>query len=481
MTFHDRTDEIALLEERWTEAADSHGQLFVIWGRRRVGKTELVAEFLRTKRAALFEATSGTESDQLADLARVLGQLAPDSPLLGAQPFASWDVALAVIAELCRNQPLALALDEYQHLAAANPNLGSILANWWGATGRHLPLMLILSGSAVSFFERDVMGHSSPLYGRRTGQLEVHPLGYRDAALFTPDYSATDRIRTFAVCGGVPYYLEQFDRRRPVLDNIRSAVLSRSGVLREEARLLLFEELPDPRTYFSVLRSLASGDTRVSEISNRSGLKVPDVTKYLAVLQQLKLVRRLVPAGTTTRARTRLTSYELADPYLRFWFRFVAPYEERLIRPEMIDRHLSETIAPRFDEFVSKPAFEEVCRSFMLLATDAVEVGPWWGPVPTGVARRTEQREVDCVALDAERRVLALGTCKWTNEAMPASEEALLSRLQPYIADGVTERVPHFFFARSGFAPELIALAKSEPLRYLLIGPDELFAEIVRL
>jgi len=149
MTFHDRTDEIALLEERWTEAADSRGQFFVVWGRRRVGKTELIAEFLRGKRGAVFEATSGTESDQLADLARVLGQLAPDNPLLGAQPFASWEVALAAVAELCRSQPLALALDEYQYLAAANPNLGSILPNWWGATGRHLPLMLILSGSAV--------------------------------------------------------------------------------------------------------------------------------------------------------------------------------------------------------------------------------------------------------------------------------------------------------------------------------------------
>jgi AAA+ ATPase superfamily predicted ATPase len=481
MTFHDRTDELTLLEERWTEAAAGRGQLFVVWGRRRVGKTELVAEFLRSKRGAVFEATSGTESDQLADLARVLGQFAPNSPLLGAQPFASWDVALAAITELCRSQPIALALDEYQYLAGANPNLGSILATWWGATGRHLPVMLILSGSAVSFFERDVMGHTSPLYGRRTGQLEVHPLGYRDAALFTPDYEAADRIRTYAICGGMPYYLEQFDPKRSVLDNIRSAVLSRSGVLREEARLLLFEELPDPRTYFSVLRSLAGGDTRVSEISNRTGLKVPDVTKHLDALQGLKLVRRLVPAGTTLRARTRLTSYELADPYLRFWFRFVAPYEERLIGSELIDRHMCETVAPRLDEFVAKPAFEEVCRSFMLLATDAVEVGPWWGQVPTGVERRTEQREVDCVALDPLRRVLALGTCKWTNDPMPASEETLLSRLHIRIADGAAKRVPHFFFSRSGFAPELVALAKTDPGLYLLIGLEELFDEIVRL
>jgi AAA+ ATPase superfamily predicted ATPase len=477
MAFYDRAEELALLNERW-EAASA--QLIVVWGRRRVGKTELLAEFLRTRRGVLFEATAGTEADQLADLARVLGQTA-EGPLVGAQPFTSWNAVFAALEELCRSGPLAVVIDEFQYLAAASPSLGSLLSAWWGSAGRRLPLFLVLAGSAVSFFERDVLGQSSPLYGRRTGQIELLPFDYRDASLFFPAYGAEDRIRAYAVCGGIPYYLEQFDPSVPVLDNIRSSVLSRFGVLREEARLLLFEELPDPRTYFSVLRALAGGDTRVSQIANRAGLNASDVTKYLDVLQTLKIVRRLVPVGTTTRARTRMTAYEIADAYLRFWFRFVLPFEDRLVRAESIDRHLAETVAPSFDAFVSKPTFEEVARQFLLLATDAAEVGPWWGQVPTGVGRQTEQREIDCVALSAERRVLAVGTCKWTTAPMDLSEERLLSRLQPHVMGGEDARIPHFFFSRSGFSPDLLALAASDSDHYRLMTPEDLFSEIVRL
>ena len=477
MTFHDRTEELAALNERWESGS---AQLIVVWGRRRVGKTELLAEFLRTRRGVLFEATAGTESDQLADLARVLGQAA-DGPLLGAQPFTSWNAAFAALEELCLGGPIAVVLDEFQYLSAANPALGSLLSAWWGSVGRRLPLFLVLAGSAVSFFEREVLGQGAPLYGRRTGQIELVPFDYRDASLFFPAYSPEDRIRSYAVCGGMPYYLEQFNPAVPVLDNIRATVLSRVGVLREEARLLLFEELPDPRTYFSVLRSLAGGDTRVSQVANRAGLNASDVTKYLGVLQTLKIVRRLVPVGVSTRARTRMTAYEISDAYLRFWFRFVLPFEDRLVRAESIDRHLSETIAPAFDEFVSKPTFEEVARQFLMRATDAAEVGPWWGQVPTGIGRQTEQREIDCVALSGDRRVLAVGTCKWTASPMDASEEGLLARLQPHVMGGDDSRIPHFFFSRSSFAPDLLALAASDPDHYRLMGPEDLFAEIVRI
>lgn len=477
MTFYDRTEELAALNARWDSAS---AELIVVWGRRRVGKTELLGEFLRTRRGVLFEATTGTEADQLADFARVLGQTA-EGPLVGAQPFTSWTAAFAAIEELCRSGPLAVVIDEFQYLAAANPSLGSLLSAWWGSVGRKLPLFLVLAGSAVSFFERDVLGQNSPLYGRRTGQIELLPFDYRDASLFFPAYSAEDRIRAYAVCGGMPYYLEQFDASVPVLENIREAVLSRVGVLREEARLLLFEELPDPRTYFSVLRALAGGDTRVSQIANRTGLNPSDVTKYLDVLQTLKIVRRLVPVGVSTRARTRMTAYEISDAYLRFWFRFVLPFEDRLVRAESIDRHLTETIAPAFDEFVSKPTFEEVAREFLMRVTDAAEVGPWWGQVPTGVGRQTEQREIDCVALSAERRVLAVGSCKWTATPVDSSEERLLARLQPHATGGDETRIPHFFFSRSGFAPDLVGLAASDPDHYRLMAPEDLFAEIIRL
>jgi hypothetical protein len=463
MPFYDRDDELRALEDRWDRR---QSELFVIWGRRRVGKTELLVKFLEGKRGIHFEATEGLEPDHLADLSILLAD-ATARRLLAEQPLSNWRAALAAFEEFAAESAIVI-LDEFQWVARATADIGSELNRWWRQTGRNLPLFLILSGSEVSFFEREVL--TGTMFGRRTGQLQLRPFEYDAAALFFPAYTPEDKIRAFAVCGGMPYYLEQFDTRRSVGDNILRAILYRDGVLHEEARLLLHEELPEPARYASILRAIQNGANRFNEIVQRTGLDAPVVDSSLKLLQSLYLVRRRFPVTVANPDRTRQTFYEITDGYLRFYYRFVRPYLSRLTTNAGAERHLKETVLPHLDAFVSKPAFEEICREYARRAEQGAAAGSWWGQVREG--QRSSVREVDVVVVDDDGRVPALGSCKWTNGVLGIREHALLTRLAPHVPR-LADDLHYYFFSREGFDDALERLAAStDSIR--LVRPQDL-------
>jgi len=467
MAFLDRVEELAALNESW--AADD-ARFFVLWGRRRVGKTELLNHFVEGKRALYFEATDTARQDQLRDLSRELAR-ASGNNLLVDQPLTSWRAVLTAIEQYAASERTVVVLDEFQYLAAQDRELGTLLNRWWRQIARRLGLMLVLAGSEVSFFERDVL--AGQMYGRRTGQLHLTPLDHRAAGLFVPAYSAEDKVRTYAVCGGMPYYLERFDDSVPLAENILRNILYRDGFMHEEAGLLLRQELGDPHNYFSVLRAIAAGRTRNSEIVGQTKLSVAQVRQMTGVLERLQLVQQRRPV--TSSQRSKKTSYAILDGFLNFHFRFVDPYRSLLRTRAGAEQHLRQTVLPALDHFVSKPTFEDICREHMRQTERAGAVGAWWGAVPTGEARRTEQREIDVVAVDRIGKATALGSCKWTASRVGLEEEALLSRLASHVP-GADPHARHYFYARSGFAPALLRLAEGDPERYRLVRPADLYA-----
>jgi hypothetical protein len=466
MAFHNRDDELQALETRWERG---RGEFFVVWGRRRVGKTELLSRFLEGKRGFLFEATEGLEPDHLTDLTAILAA-ETGSEVLAAQTLTNWPAALAAIADYAREAPAIVILDEFQWAARATADLGSQLNRWWRTTGSRLPLFLILSGSEVSFFENEVLTGS--MYGRRTGQQQLAPFDYKAAGLFFPDWTPEDRIRAYAVCGGMPYYLEQFDADLPLDKNILRTALYRSGVLHEEAKLLLYEQLPDPQRHFSILRAIANGANRYNEIAQRTGIRDTPLDNALDLLRELYIVRRKVPVTVANPDRTRTTSYEIIDGYLRFYFRFMLPYESRLKSNEEAEQHLRQTVMPQLDQFVSQPAFEEACQEYLRVAEAAAAVGSWWGQVREGKEWRS--RELDGVALDGDGVVTAIASCKWTNGMLDRDEEKLLTRLEAELPK-VSDDPRHYFFSREGFDPALVRLEEAESDRIKLILPSDLF------
>lgn len=468
MDFLNRTEELAALQDVWDSP---EAQYFVLWGRRRVGKTELLNHFVDGKRAFYFEASDTTEVSQLRTLSDELAR-ASRNPLLAAQPVTTWEAALAAIEQFAATgERTVVVLDEFQFLAARQPALETLLNTWWRTTGRDLPLVLIIAGSEVSFFRQEVLG--GKMYGRRTGQLPLAPFAYDAAALFTPSYSPEDKVRSFAICGGMPYYLDIWDDSRTIEENILRNILYRDGLLHEEAELLLRQELTNPRQYFSVLEAIARGRTRNNEIVQHTGLDKAQVFQHLQVLEKLDLVEQQRPV--TASATSLKTSYGILDGYLNFYFTFVLPYLSRLRDRAGAERHLAQTVMPALDEFVSKPAWEAICVEYVRRnEPDATAVGSWWGNVQVR-PRENEQRELDVVALDLDGNVIATGSCKWTNPLMDYGEENLLTEVERYIpkADNVQR---HYFFSRSGFTDSLLKLAEDDPERVKLVRPDDIYS-----
>jgi hypothetical protein len=270
----------------------------------------------------------------------------------------------------------------------------------------------------------------------------------------------------------------QFDARRSLAWNISHNVLRRGAVLYQEAELLVREELREPRVYYSILRALSDGLTRVSDITARvrGAAGGSDLSPYLATLQELELAEYLRPVVGES---VRRGIWTVADPYLRFWFRFVLPYRNRLEHGADVEQFYSDVIRPSLDHFVSKPTFEEVCRSWVLAQANAgtwseVErVGAWWGPIPAPTPeqpRRQAEAELEVVGV-AGKRVVVAGEAKWTREPVGLG---VLNHLREVLRHmpGVDDNTELVLFGRV-FDARLKAAAVGERVR--LVTPAILF------
>jgi len=473
MAFHDRTDELQALEERWRSP---RAEYVVLYGRRRVGKTELILRFAEHKRCVYYEATPGTESDQLEDLSRALAE-ASGRELLAAQPLTSWRAFFAAVGEELRRGPLLVALDEFQFVARETPAVGSLINRFWREHRGDPNLFLILSGSDVSFFEREIVGYTATTYGRRTGSLHLQPFPFPELSGFLPGWSAEDAIRAYAVFGGVPYYLDALDPAATLAENVERHVLAPDGLLRQEPRFLFAQhsDLREESVYFSILRAIAAGRTRRNEIASRVGRSDSATGQLLDKLMEMGLVRRVHPVTVANPDRTKLVRFAIDDPFLRFWFAFVHPYESRLHRRADAQEHLQGLVMPSLEHFVSRPVFEQVCQSWLRDHLGAASVGWWWGSVKERVdgSLRNVQRELDVVAIDHEGIVMAAGSCRWTAGRMAHGEKTLLNRLAHHLTpDGPEPDL--YLFSRSGFDARLTREADGDPKCHL-VGVGELF------
>lgn len=467
MQFLNRSDELGMLRQR---VENSHGELLVVYGRRRIGKTELLTQLASETRSLYFEATDTVALDQLRDLTSELAR-AGAGELLAAQPLTGWRAALAAVAEFVSSTPTLVVLDEFQLLVRQSPDLATELSRWWRVTGRHLPITLVLAGSELSFFEDELLAGS--LYGRRTGQLKLGPFLAREAALFHPGYGYQDRVRCYSICGGIPYYLERFSDDRPLRAQLLAEVFSRTGLLHDEAELMLRQSIPDPANHSAVLRSIAHGHNRNNEIAGRTQLTTAHVTKILDSLERLGLVQRLRPVTASPKAKK--IAYAISDHFLRFHFRFVEPARSQLRTTALAEAYLDDTVLPALDRHASY-AWEDISREYVLRRHDGVShVGRWWGQVPSGDGRRTEEREIDVVGVDGDRTPRAVGMCKWTNRAVDLDELNLLDRLAAHLPR-YTGTEHRYLFSRNGFTDRLHAVAAHDTsLR--LVTPEDVYTE----
>jgi AAA+ ATPase superfamily predicted ATPase len=305
--------------------------------------------------------------------------------------------------------------------------------------------MLILSGSYVGIMEREVLAYRAPLYGRRTAQWHLQPLVFADARLFLPGYSLPDQVRAYAVLGGVPAYLRQFDDRRPLLTNIEDEILSQGAFLYDEPRFLLQMELREPRIYFAILEAVATGRVRQNDIRQAIGIEGASLGYYLSTLRDLGLLERVVPVTEADPARSRQGLYRLLDPFFRFWFRFV--YRERVHLERGDTARVRQAVEAQLDALAGL-AFEDICRARVWdlaaagrLPFQPQRVGMWWDA----------QTQIDVAAVSDE--YILLGECQWRSRPMGPEVLADLKRKAVRVPGNRHQVLA--LFSRAGFTEPL--------------------------
>lgn len=446
MTFVNRKTEIQFLLDR---VVSKKAELIIVYGRRRIGKTELLKEAFKKRQAIYFVADLGADQDQRRRLSEAIHRIYPN-PLLEADPPPEWDPLLRYLVDIGKKERIILILDEFPYLCSSNPALPSILQRIWDEAGKNSKLYLILCGSFISFMEREILGQKSPLYGRRTGQLLLQSLPIQTLKDFFPTYSPDRRISAYAILGGVPAYLIQFSGKHSLAQNIEKEILTTTAFLYDEVRFILMEELRDPKHYLSILQSIAFGNTRMNDIVQRTGIERGPVSKYLSVLQELRLIERETPITERHPEKSRKGIYRLSDNFFRFWFRFVLPYKSRLVEGGS-RKLLEQEILPNLDNFIGQ-VFDKICADiFRYLSTEGIlrldcdRVGRWWGG----------NEEIDLVGTAGDIPVFA-AECKWSRKPIGIDVLRDLERKISFISPGPNlAKIRLGLFSRSGFTKEV--------------------------
>ena len=338
MKFVDREAELSWLKERW---GVRDPQLLIVYGKRRVGKTELLKQFIRNKPAVYLLADRRPERDQLKEVATRVGTHF-DDVFIGRKGFNDWLEAFEYLkaklpARKGRDGPhiLALVIDEYPYLVENNPATSSLFQKGWDETLSRLPICLILCGSSMAMMESETLAQRAPLYGRRTGDFLVQPLDFSGVRQFLPRRSSFEKcIEVYAVLGGMPGYLHQLDLKANLGENVREKIFTPGAFLFREVDFLLREELREPRNYLAILRAIGQGKRKFGEITNDTGLPKNILHKYLHVLEDLRLTIREVPITEKAPQRSKRSLYAIQDPFITFWFECVYPFVSDLALAE---------------------------------------------------------------------------------------------------------------------------------------------------
>ncbi|WP_247729892.1 ATP-binding protein [Halovivax limisalsi] len=436
--FVDREEELSRLRSLYESEA---AELAVIYGRRRLGKTELVKQSLDGyDDAVVYQAKQKTNALQLEQFVEIAAESYPGVTRIRED----WGDVLGYLAE----QDAILVLDEFPYLVEQDRSLPSVLQAMFDHELDDSATTIVIVGSSISMMEEAALLGNGPLYGRSSVKLDVRQLPFAAAMeFFDGAYAADEQVCTWGVFGGVPYYLEEVAPKATLAENVQRTILSRHGSLHNEPDYVLRMELTEPTRYFSILEAIAGGSTSRNEIAGTTGIEYNQLSKYLNRLARLRLVDQRVPI-TEQKERSKRSRYHIRDPFFRFWFHFVYGTGDRY--DELGDDAYEALIEPELADFVSQ-SFEELSQSALRTLYPEytiTDTGRWW----------YDDHEIDVVGLTTEETLL-VGECKF--QRSPLGYDAF-SKLQRHVEelrwtpDTGGERVERYaLFSRSGFKPSV--------------------------
>jgi len=430
-----------------------------VQGRRRLGKTTLLVEWAKMSNVpTLYWVASRSSATQLLrSFSQAIYRFEhPDAVIDAGFGFPTWEMALQQLAELAHDQQVIVILDEFPYAVEVEPALPSLLQNAWDHLLKQTCIFLILCGSHIGMMEK-LYTYQAPLFGRISGQIRVGPMPFSATKDFLPAYPLDQRVAVYAMLGGVPAYLERYSDQISLAENVRRHLFRPAGVFRTDPQFLLYDEMKQPHNFMAVLAAIAAGNHTQNDIIQATGLD--HIAFYLQRLQELQFVRREIPATVpeAKRATSRSGRYDLTDPYLRFYYRFI--HANQYLLEQGLHDWLWRLIGEQLPSYVGLYAFEELCREWVLVKARANElpfmperVGSHWSP----------EAQIDVVVVNWRLKHILLGEAKWIRKPISRSiVRALVSKTKSVVPDDGAEWTVHYaFFARTGFTDAAAAEAK---------------------
>jgi AAA+ ATPase superfamily predicted ATPase len=451
--FVGRKEELQLLEKNYHTPG---GHFILLYGQHRIGKTELLHQFAADKPHVFYSCREISDTKQRDAFAVQILDLDYTTSKYGTI-FSNWDDAFLEILEFgTKDTKKLLIIDEFPHMCKTNPTIPAILQNLWEEKLKHENIMIILSGSEIRFRRQKLLKENAPLILCATDICQIKELSFYDIISFFPNYAAADLILTYAILGGTPYYLKQFDPTLSLHENIIQNVLTKGCILYNEVEYHIRQEIREPALYNTVMEAIASGHNKLNEICAASQLDNAKISVYLKNLSELQILVRRISVLSSTKGR-----YYITNHYFRFWYCFVFSNLSDL-EANNTTRVFQNIILPKLNRFTA-PVFETVCCEYLhrlnyqhALPFFIEHIGNWWDKQKSN--NNIIETEIDIVAVDARKSHYLLGECNFKNIEM---ELAALERLRTASNTfNQSMTITYMLFSKSGFSPELVHLAQ---------------------
>jgi AAA+ ATPase superfamily predicted ATPase len=400
--FSDRERELQFLEDHYETR---QAELLVIYGRRRVGKTELCLRFSENKPHIYFLADRRPETHLIQELKKIMSHYLEDESF-AKLAINDWIELFKEFTKWNKSEHTLMIVDEFPILIESNRAIPSIFQKIWDQNLKNTHTTLILLGSSVAMMETEVLNIRSPLYGRRTAQWKLEPLQLIHLKPFFPKYNIETLAHVYGCLGGVPAYLHKFNPKLDFWRNVEQKILMKGEFLYQEAEFLLREELREPRNYAAILQAVAQGARNYGEILDQTNMEKSMLSKYVSVLEDLGFIRRIYPLGA--KPKPRKGQYAIADNYLGFWFRYLFTNKTELETGKTTPT--LNRVREDYNTYMGR-AFEDISLEFLnemqlrqQLPFTYTRIGKWW----------YRETEIDLIATEEQKREATFIEVKWS-------------------------------------------------------------------
>ncbi|MEK6933462.1 MAG: ATP-binding protein [Nanoarchaeota archaeon] len=394
--FIDRKREIEYLEKLHQT---KEFKIAVLYGRRRVGKTELLRRFLEGKKGTYILCTDESLDENIKEFKSKFYELTGKDYFLKVETESFYDIFKYLIDEI-KDKEATIIIDEFPYLIVLNKGLLSTFQKISDELLKNTKIMLVLCGSSLSIMENDVLGYRSPLYGRDINSWKLAPFSFKVVLQLNEDIE--EAMKEYFVFGGIPYYLKFYNKKEDLTTNIKNNFLIKGFNLYDEPLILLRQEFRESRTYRLILKYISLGYKSIGEICNATGMDKSNLMKYLSTLEETNIIRHILPFGMK-----RKGIYEINDPLFRFWFKFVYPNKDKLEigNTAEVENYVKKEINSFFglsfeyliEELINEKLFSEIINYS--------NTRKWW----------YKDKEIDLIVFNELKTEILFVECKWSN------------------------------------------------------------------